>query len=74
MVNDPNLADIAKAEDAAHARSGFCCSVCKFFCREDLPAIDGECRRNAPVGADTYGRGLWPMVNIIDWCGQGAKS
>ena len=54
-------------------RGGFCCLVCKFFIRQEDGDLIGECRRNAPVSSDTYGRGLWPGVESVDWCGQGAK-
>lgn len=55
-------------------RGGFCCLVCKFFNRPDPGAQFGECRRNAPMGSDTYGNALWPIVPTTDWCGQGATS
>ena len=74
MVKETTLGQMAKADAAAKSRGGFCCTLCKFFHRENPTDIAGECRRNAPLGTDTYGRGFWPGVEMIDWCGQGAKS
>lgn len=60
------------ASDRITGRNGFCCLVCKFFLRES-EAPSGQCRRNAPYNADTYGSGMWPFVETTDWCGQGVK-
>ena len=76
MVSDPTIGDLAAKEKAIKARGPRgACVICKFFNRpEPNEMIYGECRRNAPISADTYGRALWPVVEIDDWCGQGAKA
>ena len=65
---------VSPAQSSQILRNGFCCLTCKFFNRTDEGAQTGECRRNAPIGADTYGNGLWPWTSTLDWCGQGTKA
>ena len=60
----------------ASAITGAACSSCRFY--DDHEGNGGAaehdaglCRFNPPVSQpEPKGRGLWPVVTSIDWCGH----
>lgn len=47
------------------------CGSCRFWllAMPDEEPEAGKCRRHTP-GLDPEGRGAWPLVTALDWCGE----
>ena len=50
-----------------------CCKNCKFFDKAGRQSDDGFCRAEPPQNVDDEGKGLFPLVNELNFCGFHAK-
>lgn len=58
-------------------RSKTACHTCRFFLADDGKSPEfGECRRSEPRGREDglVWRGVWPTVDVNDFCGQHESS
>jgi len=52
------------------------CGDCKYWIRENIEDLTGECRRNSPLpilSPKEAGCGCWPLTVEDDCCGDGAE-
>lgn len=53
------------------ARFAMRCGECEYlYVRPGIDLCEGTCRRNAPIGAGTASRFVWPRISLDDWCGE----
>lgn len=44
---------------------------CEHGCKVPHESVRGLCRLNSPTLGPDGERGVWPLTNVDDWCGEG---